>query len=409
MTRALHELIKAARQRAADNNHTLAWLAKQTGVPSSLMSKWSRRPIRAEYRPAASTDKKYYEALQTYVPRPPEGGQVPSSPEGEDRSLHSDDTAHEMPAGDASEGEAPAVIDEAGKSQAYVRPPAAETTGAGPSHEADVDAIREAARRRFRKKEQRARQKKRQTIRFSHGPACLFFCGDQHIGNAGSDVDRMYREQEIMLDTPAGYVWQMGDVVDNFIVGRLIEQNMKPSTPIWEQWELAQDYLAGFEDRLVAYCGGNHGAWTMKASGGIDYRKEVCPDGILYDGDEVQATIKVGTKTVRVWSRHKWRGSSIYNQTHGQERAARFADPAYDVYVGAHRHTGAVTREFIHEGQRKLAIQLGAYKMYDDYARAMGFPGSDGSTAAALIIHDDGSIFGMGHIERARDYMQAIY
>ena len=158
-------------------------------------------------------------------------------------------------------------------------------------------------------------------------------------------------------------------------------QNMKPSTPVWEQWVLAQDYLAGFSERLVAVVGGNHGAWTQMLTG-IDYRRDITPEGVLYDGDEIRAEVRVGAHTFRVWTRHQWRGRSIYNQTHGQERAARFSDPAYDFYVGAHTHTGAVCREFIHEGRRKAAIQIGAYKRFDDYALRLGFPAAAGSPAA---------------------------
>jgi hypothetical protein len=197
-------------------------------------------------------------------------------------------------------------------------------------------------------------------------------------------------------------------VVDNFVVGKLKEQNMKPSAPVWEQWQLAQEYMERWEDRVVAFVGGNHGAWTMSQTE-IDYRRDICPQGVLYDGDDVQAEVSVGSASYDIWARHKWKGNSIYNQTHGQERAARFNDPGHDLYVGAHTHEGALYREMIHEGQRKAAVQIGTYKVHDDYARASGFPPSDMSTACAVILHDDGSMHGMADLQAAKRYMQAIY
>ena len=55
--------------------------------------------------------------------------------------------------------------------------------------------------------------------------------GDQHIGNAGTDYRRMYDEAELINSIPGAYVWQMGDVVDNFIVGKLMAENFKESLP----------------------------------------------------------------------------------------------------------------------------------------------------------------------------------
>jgi len=288
------------------------------------------------------------------------------------------------------------------------QPPEPDVNGATAGTDFDPErAIQEQARR-FKQKHRRAQKKRRQTIRFDTGPIMIAFVGDQHLGNAGTDVERVFEEQKTIMQTPGAYAWIMGDVVDNFIVGRLKEQNMKPGAPIWEQWQLAQEYLDRWEDRIVAFVGGNHGAWTMQQTQ-IDYRRDVCPDGVLFDGDDVKAEVSVGSASYDVWARHKWKGNSIYNQTHGQERAARFNDPGHDLYVGAHTHEGALYREMIHEGQRKAAVQIGTYKVHDDYARASGFPPSDMSTACAVILHDDGSMHGMADLDAAKRYMQAVY
>jgi UDP-glucuronate decarboxylase len=50
-----------------------------------------------------------------------------------------------------------------------------------------------------------------------------------------------------------------------------------------------------------------------------------------------------------------------------------------------------------------------SYKVYYDYAREQGYPGGDGSTACAVILHDDGSMHGMADLKAAKRYMQAIY
>jgi len=290
----------------------------------------------------------------------------------------------------------------------YGRPKPPDLNGTTAETNFDPERAIEEQQRRYREKHRRAQKKKRQTIRFDTGPICLMMVGDQHIGNAGTDTKRIFDEQEVILSTPGAFVWQMGDVVDNMIVGRLKKQNMKPSAPVWEQWQLAQEYMDRWEQRLVAFVGGNHGAWSMQQTQ-IDYRRDICPDGVLYDGDDVRATVSVGSATYDIWARHKWRGSSIYNPTHGMERAMRFNDPEPDIFVGAHTHEGSMFREIIHEGRRKAAVQIGSYKVHDDYAREKGYPDTDGSTACALILHDDGSFHGMSDLKAAKRYMEALY
>lgn len=287
--------------------------------------------------------------------------------------------------------------------------------GAGPRATPRVGEIRREAEARYQAKASRAQQKQNQHIVFGDseaaGPIALFFCGDQHIGNAGTDVKRMFDEQELIKNTPASYVVQMGDVSDNFIVGKLMAENAKPSIAVWDQWELAKYYLHAWEERIVAFCGGNHGAWTMKVSG-IDYQRDICPDGILYDGDELHFNVHVGSEAsepFRVMARHKWRGSSIYNVTQGLERSAKLDHPDFDIYAGAHIHQGAVAREFIHNRSRKMALMSGAYKIEDDYAIEQGFGPNDASTATCVVLHPDGSFFGCSNIHAVSHYMKAVH
>lgn len=285
-------------------------------------------------------------------------------------------------------------------------PPAIE--GVGPTAAVDIDLTRRVAEQRFDAKSERSDKKASQRIRFGAGPVCIVFVGDQHIGNAGADVARMFGEQAIVNDMPSTYVWQMGDLVDNFIIGKLMAENMKPTLPVWEQWQLAKHYLKGFGDKLIAYTGGNHEAWGAMLTG-VDYRRDICPDGVLYDGDEIRATLEVGEHQYRVWARHKWMGRSMYNPTHHLERAARFDSARYDFYVGAHLHSGSVFREFILERERKAAIQTGSYKVHDDFATMVGFPYSDASTACAVVLEEDGSFFGCASLDMAAKYMNAMH
>lgn len=272
----------------------------------------------------------------------------------------------------------------------------------------DPEAIRQAAEARFAAAAKRRATQRRQSVHFRHGPVALIFVGDQHIGSPGTNVRRMYEEQELIRATPGAYVCLTGDVVDNYVIGKLTAQNMTHGMTVPEEWALARHYVAGFGDRLVAVSSGNHPGWTQRLVG-LDYDREITPAGVLYDTDDLLFEVHVGPHVRTVRMRHKWQGSSIYNPTHAMERAARFDNADPDVFVGAHIHVGAVCREFILHGRRKLALLSSTYKEIDPYQRAEGFADNDGSTAVALVINQDGSFFGTSSLASVLAYMRGVY
>jgi hypothetical protein len=288
------------------------------------------------------------------------------------------------------------------------RPPVPLIQGVGADSKPDLEEIKRHLKARNRQKRERAKAKENQHIKFASGPVAIFFVGDQHIGNSGSDWERIEKEQEVILDTPGSYCFQMGDLVDNFVIGKLIAENMKAGASIMEQWWVAEDYLHKFKDKLLAFLAGNHGMWTLKLAG-IDYNKDITPDGVIYDSDYIRVTVHVGDFELKIWARHKWKYNSVLNPYHGMMTAAMRHNPYFDVYVGAHVHRGAMAGEFNLAGRKKLAIISGAYKLQDDWATEQGFAEHDNSTAVGLVIHEDGRYWASRDIQSIQDYMTTVY
>lgn len=297
---------------------------------------------------------------------------------------------------------------ETDEEEAATPPTITHITGIQAGEEPDVEEIKAKARARYERKHTEALRKHWQEIRISHGPAMFAFISDTHLGNPGTDIDRVYREQEIVNNTPGAYTFLLGDIADSFLVGRLRDQNMDHDVTIPEEWHLVEDYINGF-DNLLGFVGGNHDKWSRTLVG-RDLHRDLIRDGkVLYDSDDMRLTVHVGMTPIRMRLRHQFRGSSQYNVTHGAEKSIKFDDPWPDILVSGHTHAGAIAREFTHAGKRKAAIQLGTYKMYDDWAVQEGFPMTDKSTAAALIVLPSGRWIATGSLEAASDYMHAIY
>lgn len=266
----------------------------------------------------------------------------------------------------------------------------------------DADELLEQMKGKWRKYEAMMRRKQNQSIAFDRSPVALVFVADVHLGNKGVDYDRLFREAEIIANTPGMWLISMGDLLDNFILPKMIHARFDNEvTPIGE-WTLVKKYLGVVAPKLIASVNGNHEFWTTALTG-IDYFKDVLervnPDAI-YDPDDALITLKVNAAEFPMRIRHLWQGNSIWNPTHGVERAAKF-DGDFTIGIGGHTHASGLARQMNVAGKTGMAVLCGSYKAFDPYARQKGFAKPNGSTAVTLILSDDGSIVGVDRLETA--------
>lgn len=249
-----------------------------------------------------------------------------------------------------------------------------------------------------------------QAIRFRKGPVCLVFVADLHLGNSGTNYPRIFGELEMILQAPNTWLVTVGDLLDNFVIGKLQAARMGAEMGIPEEWALVRRYLRMAAPKLVLSVGGNHEFWAAKLTG-IDYFAEVltqtAASGTLYHPHDARVNLVVGRSQLRLRIRHKWRGSSIYNATHGIERAAKW-DHDFDIGVGAHTHVSGLVREFNNAGKTGLALQCGSYKVVDEYAISGGFARPNTNTAVALIADQEGRFMGTSDLKLAVGMMSRL-
>lgn len=200
-----------------------------------------------------------------------------------------------------------------------------------------------------------------------------------------------------------------GDMLDNFLFAKMMNARFKSRISIDEEWALVRKYLKIVAPKLLVSVSGNHDNWTMAITG-IDYFKEVLkqisPDTI-YDTDDLTFRLDVGKAKTAIRVRHKWNGTSIYNFTHGIERAAKF-DGGFQVGVGAHIHASGLVRTFDINGLTGMAVLCGSYKRYDPYARTNGFYKPNSSTAMTVIFDESGAMVGVDRLDVAARMIKAL-
>ena len=275
----------------------------------------------------------------------------------------------------------------------------------------DEDEVWRLALQKSEKKRGIEEKKADAIIEFPHGPVCLAFFADQHAGSVGTDYARIDRDVQIVRDTPGMYAVQHGDIVNNFIIGKLQAIRFGAEFSICQEWTLAKRVLRMLAPKLLVSISGNHDLWTYALTG-IDYLKEVHrelnPD-ILYAKYDMPFVLSVGGNEFRIRARHSWKGSSIYNDTHGIERASKFdKGREFDVGIGAHTHASGLYRQFNNGGKTGHAILCGSYKVYDDFTDRHGFSQSNESAAVAMVFSESGA-WGTNDLEIAAGYMRTMY
>lgn len=251
-----------------------------------------------------------------------------------------------------------------------------------------------------------------QVITIPSNVFCGVFMADQHFGNSGTDVSRMFYEADIVAEMKNTGVFTVGDMMDLFIIDKLMRAGLHASMNIEEQLAMFRMYITKISPMWIASVDGNHDLWLNVLTGVNFLQKEVAAvaRNVLYDPYDCRVSLIVGDNKREFPGRirHMWKGYSIYNDTHGIERAALF-DGDFIWGVGAHTHASGLTRQFNVQGKTGMAALCGSYKRHDDYARQHGFRKPNDSTAVAIIFDSEsGEMIGVSNIELAARLMEKL-
>jgi transposase-like protein len=235
-------------------------------------------------------------------------------------------------------------------------------------------------------------------------PVLFALFSDLHIGDPYADYRQMKADAELVRDTEGAYALSTGDHHNNWI-GKLEGLQRGHGIDFDSELVLVRNWFEILGEKLLVVVAGNHDAWTKKLAG-VDLTKEMLRGAkLLYDRDEVLFSMKVHDREVRFKCRHKWKGNSIFNPTHGEERIER-SDTDYDVGIGGHTHIGTLFREFFFHGTRRVACLVGTYKFYDRFGVRHGFSRSVGSGCGALLFLPDGTMQPWSNLRQAVEYLR---
>ena len=235
-------------------------------------------------------------------------------------------------------------------------------------------------------------------------PFALVLLSDIH-GGGKTDYTALEEDLRIINTTEGMYVGNLGDNTDNFVIGKLQSIQREQSTTFDMEARFLEWLFEKIKGSLAFWCAGNHDNWTKRVSGFDITREALKGVPCLYDPHEIYFTLKWAGHSQRWLARHKWKGTSVFNPTHGLEVGWERVGKDFDVSCGGHTHIATLCRPFIREEKKRFAVLLGTYKVRDNYAREIGFPASYGTGSGAFVYHPDGRVVWCEDLETARDIL----
>lgn len=225
--------------------------------------------------------------------------------------------------------------------------------------------------------ERLANMKQRNALRIAHeraknwmpvripvsGPYGICWFGDPHLDDPYCDLESFERDARIVANTPAMFGANGGDSINNW-VGKLERLYGEQSATVSEGWELVEWALKDLGVNWLLWILGNHDVWNYgkRIFDGMNTNRVLMCDW----NAKLRLVSPCGGET-KVWARHNFKGTSIYNELHGLKRAAMMDEDA-DIYAAFHIHTTATGSFELPGGRRVCLVRARGYKDVDHYA-----------------------------------------
>jgi hypothetical protein len=210
------------------------------------------------------------------------------------------------------------------------------------------------------------------------GPYAILCCGDPHVDDDGTDIEKMIEDLEAIKSNDHVYGINIGDLTNNWIraLGHLYGRQHGTADEAIELME----WLITYVPWLIVILG-NHDKWASTAATLCQKHK------ILGVDHGIVAKLICGSSEVIFDIRHYHKGHSMYNPSHGPLKK-NFRGSKADVTIGGHIHSSGFTlTRNGYSGVLGRSITLASYKKYDDYADAGDFEASYISPSVMVVVN----------------------
>lgn len=198
----------------------------------------------------------------------------------------------------------------------------------------------------------------------------VLFSADWHTGSVAVNYEELEANLELILNTDRVYMVTVGDLVDNFRTFRSLTPVLAQIASPREQRTILESILKEFfkKNKWLAACWGNHDVERDEKIYGESTIKDLLSENLNYFNGKGVLNLIIGKQKYKIKMAHQFKGYSMYNPNHPQNRELKWYSPDADVIVSAHRHQPAC-QNFYEYGQPKCLIQTGTFQIDDGFAK----------------------------------------
>lgn len=200
-------------------------------------------------------------------------------------------------------------------------------------------------------------------------PIGVNFFGDPHLGDNGCNVPLLRRDVNLVKATPGLYAANMGDTVNNW-GGRLIRLYAEQDSSRATERRLARWFLNESGVPWLFWLFGNHDEMHSAFTGHLrDVNAAQIP---MIDWRARFKLVFPNGQEIKIDAAHNHKGTSIWNELHGQERASLLDETAH-LFIAGHHHNWGIKQKELPDGIVTTLVRARGYKWLDDFATHHGF------------------------------------
>lgn len=250
-------------------------------------------------------------------------------------------------------------------------PPTAPIMPSFPDDDLPADQILDMMARRFEQRRKADEAKKWFEIGLrSNEPIGIIWFGDPHLGNNGCNVPLLRRDVRLAAGTAGLYAANIGDTADNWGMGKLLALYASNDVSRATERRLARWLLQEAGVRWLLWLEGNH---DRMDGAFITYLRAINASVVPMIDWRAKFQLRFPNgRVVRIDAAHNHKGASIWNELHGQTRAAMIDEPA-DLFLAGHHHTWGLAVKELPGGRVSTLARARGYKWIDDHAVHGGF------------------------------------
>lgn len=199
-------------------------------------------------------------------------------------------------------------------------------------------------------------------------PICVMILSDTHIGSWGTNHEIIKNVIDEIISIPDLYVILAGDLTQMAIKMRSmaeVSDNLLP--PKW-QHKVLESIIKEIKHKVIAATWENHAAEREEKLIGYSPTSVMLEDNVIYFAGIGHLNLLVGKQEYKVGVSHLFRGRSMYNGTHGQQRYIRHEAPFLDACVAGDSHVPWITK-YTEGAAEKVVMNTGAAQTNSSYAK----------------------------------------